>query len=503
MPGVNLKNLKFEFAAAGAALFILSYLLLLRPIIGVADNGDFARIMNSTGLFYLPDDPANRYFGFVNRLYGIGYAIPFGGGYLSTELPLVLLAVFINKSVLGTAYFDIRFLAAIYILVLATAAFYIARYCRKRAGIAGLIPALLVVLIFADIGYTSYFNSLYGEPVTFVFLLLMAAMALVLATEAKPAVWVLALFCVSMLFFAGAKVQNSPAGLLAALLCVRLVKVRKDTLWRVTAIVSAVLVIVVSFASYASVSRDIKICNKYQTVFYGILRNSPDPAGDLAELGLDPSLAVLAGTNYFMEKYPIDIKNSEFQKMLYDKVSYINVASFYLRHPGRLLQKLEYAAENGFKLKQGFGNFEKYPGIQYKQTANIFGFWSDFKMKALPHTLPFVFAFYAAALLVLIYEYKRVGNKSKEYEKAGLKRAGDTRRGFLIEFFGFATLMGIMQFVLPIIGDGEADLSKHLFLFNISFDVLFATGLTYLMQKAVVMVRYLRSRRLAARLQTD
>ena len=119
----SLKKFKVEFLAAGAAIFILCYLLLLRPIIGVADNGDFARIMNSTGLFHLSDEPTDRYFGYVNRLYGISYAIPFGGGYLSTELPLVMLAIFISRVILETALFDIRFLAAIYILVLTVAFF--------------------------------------------------------------------------------------------------------------------------------------------------------------------------------------------------------------------------------------------------------------------------------------------------------------------------------------------------------------------------------------------
>lgn len=469
MPDNSLNRFKVEFVAAGAAIFILCWLLMLRPIIGVADNGDFARIMNSTGIYHLSAEPVERYFGYVNRLYGTGYAIPFGGGYLSTELPLVLLAIFISKTILGTALFDIRFLAAIYILVLTAAVFFVVRCSRRHAGIFGLIPALFILLIFCDIGYTSYFNSLYGEPVTFVFLLLMAGMALSLAIEDKPSLWMLVFFCIGAFFFAGAKVQNSPAGFLMAVLCIRLAWIRKDAAWRSISIISAVSVALLSFVCYISVSKDIKVCNKYQTVFYGILRGSQDPAGDLAELGLDPSLAVLAGTNYFMEEYPVDIRDPEFKEMLFDKVSYTKVAAFYLRHPKRFLQKLEYAADNGFKLKQGFGNYEKYPGIQYKQTSNIFGLWSDFKMGTLPHTLAFVCAYYAALLLVLIYEYKR---------------AESSKVRFFIEFMGVIALMGIMQFVLPIIGDGDADLSKHLFVFNISFDMMFAAGLSYISLKA-------------------
>lgn len=34
-------------------------------------------------------------------------------------------------------------------------------------------------------------------------------------------------------------------------------------------------------------------------------------------------------------------------------------------------------------------------------------------------------------------------------------------------------IIGIIQFIIPVICDGEADLSKHLFLFNVCFDIMF------------------------------
>jgi hypothetical protein len=485
---IYIKRLKIEIVAAIAIVVILSLVLMLRPITGIADNGDFARIMNSTGLSTLSDLREDRYFGYVNRLYNTSYIIPFGGRYLSTQIPLVVLAVYISKALSGALLFDIRTLGAIYTLILAAAVFLTIRCIRKRSGYVSVFSALVLLLILCDIGYTAYFNSLYGEPVTFTFLLLMAGTALTLATAEKPAVWMLLLFGTAALFFSGAKVQNGPSGLLAALLCIRLVWLRKDTIWRSIAMVSAAAVVFVSLSCYLGVSKEIKVCNKYQSVFYGILKNSPDPAGDLQELGLDPSLAPLAGTNYFMESYPIDIRTPEFKKMIYENINYTKVAGFYLKHPSRFLQKLEFAAANGFQLKQGFGNFEKYPGINYKQTTNSMGFWSDFKMKVLPHTLFFIGAFYVVVFLALVYEYGRADNPGKR---------------FLVEFFGFIAITGAMQLILPIIADGEADISKHLFLFDVSFDMLFVSGLTYAVLKAMAVVRYFRGRRLAAKLQTE
>jgi len=484
----NKKQFRSEYIAAGIVLGILSCILFIRPITGVADNGDFARVMNSTGLQYITNSASDRYFGYVNRLYKTGFIMPFGGGYISTELPIVLLAVFISRTFLDAGLFDIRFLGAVYTLVFTAAVFLIVRCVRKRSGFSGAVAAIALVLVFCDTGYISYFNSLYGEPVSSVFLLLLAGSALFLVSREKPPIWALVLFGISAMIFAGAKIQNSPAGIVAALLLLRAVRLRKDTLWKRVSFLLAVSVVVVSALCYTGVSNDIKICNKYQTVFYGILRGSPDPERDLGELGLDPSLAVLAGTNYFMEEYPVDIRMPEFKEMISTKVNHFKILSFYLRHPARLLGKLEYAADNGFKLNQGVGNFEKYPGIEYKQVTKAFSFWSSFKQNVLPHSLLFLAVTYLAAVLAVVYEYVR--------------RRGTPER-FIIESAGFILLTGMMQFVLPIIGDGDADLSKHLYLFNVSFDLLFVTGLTYLSAKIVGAARYVRERRLMAKLQTE
>lgn len=461
---MKLRNFKPEILAVGAAIFILAYVLMLRPVIGVADNGDFPRIMNSTGLHYLTADYNERYFNFVNRQYSVGIPVPFGGGYFSTEIFIVDLAVQLSRSVWNKGLFDIRYLSFLYILIFLAAIYFIVRYQRQKQGMSGFLAAVLLVFVFGDTGYISYFNSLYGEALSLVSLLLMTGAGIYLAVTAKPRLWGLILFFAAAVFFAGAKIQNSPVGILTALFSLRLLKLSGNKVWKRTVVFSAAIVLCVSILTFFAVSRDIKVCNKYQTVFYGILKDSPNPAGDLVELGLDPKLAVLAGTSYFLKEYPIDIRSAAFKNDIYKKVSHFKIAVFYLKHPDRFLKKLEISAENAFKLKQGIGNYEKYPGIEQKQIANIFVVWSDFKMKVIPHSLLFVFLFYTACLLALILEYFR---------------RKDIRSKLYIELLALILLIGAIQFVFPVIGDGEADLSKHLFLFNVGFDMMFIAGVIY------------------------
>ncbi len=58
-----------------------------------------------------------------------------------------------------------------------------------------------------------------------------------------------------------------------------------------------------SAAMYLFAPKELKEINMYQTVFYGVLKDSPTPAQDLKELGLPPELAVLQNTNFFHAGY--------------------------------------------------------------------------------------------------------------------------------------------------------------------------------------------------------
>lgn len=476
------RYIKPEIAAVLAAAFILIYVLMPVPVIGVADNGDFARIMSSVCLAHMTDEYTDNYFGYVSRQFRIVSSIPFPGGYFSTEIPIVAAAVMLCRSVSGSGIFDIRYLSAIYSIMFLISLYLIIKYCRVKAGnAAAWILAVLGVFVFADMGYISYFNSLYGEAVSVIFLLFSAGMVMWITSAKKPEIYMLLIFFAGMLMFAGAKVQNSPLGLVAAVYGLAILKLRPDRLWRKIVVSSVALLVAVSCFSYFTVSRDIKVCNKYQTVFYGILKDSPDPAADLRELGLDTDLAVLAGTNYFMESYPIDIRSASFKQELYNSVSHLKIAGFYLRHPDRFLKKLEVSANNGFKLKQGFGNYEKAPGIEYRQAAKRFSFWSNFKLAVLPHSLIFITIVFLLFFLAVIL---------------GFVRAKDINSRLLFGFFGYIGVTGLTQFMLPVIGDGEADLSKHLFLFNVSFDMAAVTLIVLLAAAVAGLVRSIASQRI-------
>jgi hypothetical protein len=467
------RYMKVELAAVIAIAGILIWLLLVKPVIGMADNGDFLRIMGTIGLDYT--DPgmsySDKYFGwFIRELNMKDMGL---GGYATTSLVPVLLAKGLSWLFNG-GVFDMRFVAVIYSLLFMAGTWLLLKHNKRGSPWVNGLMALLFVLIFADIGYSAYYNSLYSEPTAFVFMLLTLGFVTALLRRAEPMPFYLTGFIVSAVFLIGAKVQNAPVGILLALLCLRLSTLRKGDGWRRRTGWLALFLVVVSLATYFSLPKEIKIINQYQTVFYGVLKDSQTPEADLRELGLPEKLAVNAGTNYF-EGAPIDQKDPVFAEEYYPHFSHAKVGLFYLKHPMRFLDKLGTAAENGMTIRPYYlGSFEKSEGLKAGENSYAFSFWSEFKHRVLPNKLWFIIAVFILYYAVLIRRYLN---------------AFRVRDRIYLEVLAGIGMVGLFQFVTPVIGDGEADLAKHLFGFNVSFDLMIWVSLFWLADKAAGMLR--------------
>jgi len=457
------------FWTAIAAAAVIIYVLMVRPIVGLADNGDFERIMSTVGLDYtnpfLTDE--DKYFGYFIRefkLTSLGL-----GGYASSQIPLVLAAKALNMLLHSGRIFDMRFMAVVYSVLLLTAFVAIVRFHRHLPLAVRIALGALLVVVMTDVGYIGYFNSLFGEPVSYVFLLLTVGLALGIATRERPSRRLLAAFFICAVFLTASKVQNAPVGVAIALLGLRFVPLREDIAWRKTAIGLSAFLLLGSIAMYVLAPKQLKDINMYQTVFYGVLKDSPTPERDLRELGLPTELAVLAGTNFFTPDTAIDQRDPKMDGLFYSRISHAKVALFYLKHPGRLLAKLEVAANNGMTIRPYYlGTYEKSEGMPRGAVSGKFGWWSEWKRTALPNTLWFLLPFCAVYYAVLGFEHRRAASP-------GMKR--------YVETFALVGVIGAISFLIPVIGDGEADLSKHLFLFNAVFDVMFVSGILWIVHR--------------------
>jgi len=205
-------------AALAAIAAVLIYQLMIPPIVGLADQGDYARLIGPLHLGPTVKKFEERYYGFLNRTYQHDTTFRIRGweGF-TTQYIFVLAAMGVNKAISRSGQFDIRVLGALHILAFLMAAFFILRAARRLVpGRAYLLVPVAFVLVFCDVGYVSYFNSFFYEPASYLFLLGLLAVWLDLIAFERQGTLPLALFGTLALLFTGAKPQNVVAGLVLA-----------------------------------------------------------------------------------------------------------------------------------------------------------------------------------------------------------------------------------------------------------------------------------------------
>ena len=107
-----IKNINCGIFASILVIFICCLTLFVRPIVGMADNGDFFRIISQSDVYYLQGDHEHSFLGYFDKDYGIyKYNNENPRMVVSTQPMLVKTAVFLDKLITRDYVFDIRFLA--------------------------------------------------------------------------------------------------------------------------------------------------------------------------------------------------------------------------------------------------------------------------------------------------------------------------------------------------------------------------------------------------------
>lgn len=478
----SLKENKRIFPLLGAIIvFVLSFTVLyFGDNAGLSDNGDFRRVLLANNIEYADD--TNYYYlfkqdykmvvegdGFWDKLAYLTENNTEEEIYSSPQFIIIKASKILNF-VMNTVLvkdetnYNIAYLAFLYILMLAVAAWGIFTFFADESRKLQITVFVLFILMFCDAGYILYFNSFYGEPLQYVALMTLIALGLLIYK--RPTIPKVALFFVYLYFFAGSKLANVPYSVIISLLALSFAFLRKDKRYRVGVALSVAVAVICTVNLYRSIPDWMHNDTTYQAVFFGAVKETETPEKDFRQLGIDEKYMPLINTHAYMDadEYPIDITTDEFKHDFYDKVSKMDVALFYLRHPIRFAKKVAFSIENASCLKPlNCGNSETV-SMYY---SNRYSIWSDLRVatKILynPYIVP-VIALIMTAYAVLIHMYL-VRNKRQTNEK----------RIYLISAL-YVLMAGLwINMCLPVIGNGEADIMKHMFLFANCMDILFAS----------------------------
>lgn len=483
---------------AGAVIvFVVSFCVLyLGENVGLSDNGDFRRVLLMNNIEYRDDtdhyylfkqdyimklDNADSVFGAVHSALQTNgetdiYNSPH---FLIIKISKVLNVVANKINSAALTDYNIAYLAFLYVFMLSVAAWGIFTFFADSKIKIQIAVFLAFLFVFCDAGYLLYFNSFYGEPLQYTALMLLISFGMLIYK--RPTIPKVIGFFTALYFFAGSKLANIPYSVMVALLAVLMVIMRKDKLFKIGVILSAVVCMVNVISLYAQIPDWMNKDTTYQAVFLGITKTGDTPEEDLEELGVDKKYAVLSGTHAYMDEdeYPIDIKTDEFEKDFYDKVDKTDIAVFYMKHPVRLVKELCRAIENSAYIRPPVvGNSQTVP----MQFTDKFSFWSKLRvsLKFLyePSVIFVMFAFITAYMLFINIYY--VHNHKIE----------SPRRKYMICSLDVLVIGLWINLVLPVLCNGEADIAKHMFLFTNCVDILFVIS--------VVSLLYLKVKRIAA-----
>lgn len=471
-------------ACTMAAAAIILAVLFLQPHLGAADNGDFQRIADRMGV-----DGVQRfsgsgwpYFHEVNeqwRWQPMNWAqlTPIEASF-SAVWPVSLLRLITNLvgdtavTPLSTAC-----LAAVYVAMLLLAIFLWARFAAMRWGWRGLLPALPGAVMLLGSMHLAWLNSLYGEAMLFVGLLL-ALGCFVTAIQAKgtSAQAMLIPCCLATSLFLCGKPQAVLGWpFWTAMLLILAVHLLRRANWkRVMPWFCAVFMTVHILWSgacclllYAWNNAINEGATLFSAIFDGALMLTDEPEAMLEEMGLDPALAADRGKTGYddpaaMVAAPYSPKA---QEMIYSKINTMGLLKYYITHPAYLYQALEITAQHAVSPAISLHHFAGEAETAHADHTR-FGWWAQLR----PYVTPRHFWQY-----VLLYGGMLVGCIVR------LRRCQDPRGRLLTLLLVLVLFTGVMQYPLPFLGNGYADTNKQLYLFMLCHDLCMLTVVCFLL----------------------
>lgn len=473
------------------AILIVIVVLFIPPQVGIADQGDFDRIMTVSGLSLLDSDMNNpnfiRFYDYIVTNYKItGIDNVFDTIWGSSLGYLIIFINFICK-LIGQTTFKTQYLAIFYSIIYILTFTIILNSLNIKDNIKFTIVSFLTLFIFFDGNYLIWFNSLYGEPMMLVTLLLFIVSVLNYINykyrikETKKIMSKIVYILLAAFLFLGSKLQVFTSLPFIVVFISKIIFDNKRYLTKISFnALCALLFIITIYPIEININSGSLIKDtEYNSVFYGILNGSENPKQDLLDLNLNPNMAAEAGKHAYLDSndYSQYIPRTPItEEEFYNNISNSKLAKFYLTHPTRLLKGMEYTASKAFYTSTPLGKYyQSYRKTPFRE-FHRFTAWSLLRENILPKNLYFIISFYLIIFLFSIYKY--------------IKSKSDLETKTKILLLWTIMLIGAIQFPMPFVGNGRADTAKQLFLFNFIFDGLLLITFSYILFKISDRVKF-------------
>lgn len=466
----KVKILKFM---TPSVLAVVLTLLIVGPLLfshyphGYADNGDFWRVIYQNGLYPSPKGVGDTY-QYVLQHYNImQYFNEHPSIIHSSQNGLVKIAIWLNELFYSKTIFDIRFMGIVYFIPFCGAIYFLTEALTLgKSNFVNYLIGMLVVFVFADSSFTLYMNSLFAEAGGYIFILLSVAMLLLWSRGRYKKGWplILGYFICNILFIFN-KQQNAPLALSLLVISMGLLLAHGLKKYRIYIVSGMLAVLATGVVTFILIPKEFNDINMYQSFANGVvLYNDSDPGKQIEKEGINGQFSLTRGSAYNPKDYSDIMPPEKYtEKHLTKKITTLWIIKYYLKHFKQFKQLLDLAAEDLMITQpQAVGDYTRQSRAKPYQKVQFFTGFSIL-MKAL---FPQKFSF----LILLTFTLAFVNSVAMydDFKNKNLNNPGTTR-WFLI--------MGLMSMaigipIISIIGDGDADLAKHLFYAPVAINLI-------------------------------
>lgn len=455
----------FLLALIGVGIcFLISVaVLFLPPFLGVANDSIGNQKMQEYGLSYREADRTDEENFASNEYFTKSYEmIENQQEICSSQNGFVHFAESVDYFFTRDNLFDVRFLALVYVFFYLPGVFLLLHAALERVSFfsEGVVLTILGVLIFSDISYLVYFNSLYEDALIFICLLYIAGAALSLHKDSRWNILYLVVLSGAGIILCMVEKRFFLVGVFFSVFLFAQIRILKESNEKVLVVILTCVLIGSSLFSFLRCGEEFDETGKLHAMTRGVLFESEKPDKTLEDMGIDVSYSILADCSIY-EYYPVsEIDNELLREGFLDKYSTVDILLFYIRNPRALISIWDAGIKSAFNLRRDYcGNYERSTGRPAMGKSIFWSAWSIFKSRSAPKTIGY--------LLLLIVAFSVMSGK-KMFNRRGADRWEYVYFWLMVNI----TLTGMADLTYVICKSGDAQVVQFNMTIGAAMDIL-------------------------------
>jgi hypothetical protein len=454
--------------------FVVVHQVLVNPIIGIANSGDFGRFMRVIGVDYKIDHKTeilNRR-KYVIKDFKITNKVK--TGFHSTAEIIGNIAVYINN-IFKEDIFSIKFMGLVNVIFYLVAIGLLALALGLQDTKYILLFSVLGIPLLTNKEIIHYFNSFYYESSSMIYFIMFFATTIIYLNKKiinkKYSFILIILQIITAFLFVNAKIQNTLFILpIAVFLFVEIynflkkLNISKVGRISISILSSCILVLIPTFYYFSKSVEVTDNVSSYNIIMNGILGASNKPERHLQSMGFD-EVEIEEATQYIgMNLWGKDKNLYEKHLDLFNRKTELKI----LFNEPRLIFVLINDISKFLFEPLTYGNFIKGENNSEKVFTNTVSNFLN-KIKSF-YPQNFVFFFGVIASLIGILVYKFIKNPPKNIN---------------MDIFILVLAFGeLLMFFTVVFGD-SCEPIKHLFFVNILFDILLIALIIYIYEEII------------------